>query len=664
MTVPRKGLLAAYLALAAPLAAGVFLGRGGAGGAEGAGWSWGFDHLGRVGLAWPVLLGALAVAALFEPVQRRTAEAFELAGDEMERRPLSVPLLLALFALAAFAAFPIATRIYGDSRYILDDYAPGNLAVHARRMLGLGLQARGAPSFVLHEMLARIAGLGIERAYQLVSVACGAVFVLAHARLAAMLPKTARWARIAILAIGLTDGANQLFFGHVENYTVPRLFACLFLIGVVRSLVDRAHAPRRGWTILWLALAIFFHTQQAVLLPVALLWLAPDLRPAGGSAGGSASEPARARRRLAAGIVIALPLAAAVAYAAAGSFCYDYIYSGGRPHPRQIFLPISTACVSPEQPWLRYTLFSGAHVADFLGSLWSINSPAILLVVAVLLPLALRERDDRPWVMLPAIVAAALHDFLLNSAIGYPFDWDLMCVLSPPLLYTAVLLLALHGAAPGARRMGAPLLVLGLATVTLFAVNASRERVHRRVEDMGVWLHRTYYGGSHYRLSSNLSTIADRARQAEERARVLRRLQPHAYREDREVAFLWERLAEMRISLGDPEGALAAYRAAFGTQPSVWGREKPLGYLEMQIGDAARGISLMRDYLAHAPEDGEAWLFLGDAYSYEGDAPAARAAWERFLALDPQAPEAPRVREGLRAPSPSVTPNRTPLPAP
>lgn len=158
-----------------------------------------------------------------------------------------------------------------------------------------------------------------------------------------------------------------------------------------------------------------------------------------------------------------------------------------------------------------------------------------------------------------------------------------------------------------------PLFLFGLTTITLFGVNASRTRVYQRVEDMGVWLHRSDYGGSHYRLSANMSTITDRAQQERERLRVLERLRPQTYQDDREVAFLWERLARMRIEREDYKSALDAYRAALTTEPSSWIRKKPVGYLETKVGDADKGIQLLTDYLRQAPGDAEAWLFMGDA---------------------------------------------------
>jgi hypothetical protein len=56
-----------------------------------------------------------------------------------------------------------------------------------------------------------------------------------------------------------------------------------------------------------------------------------------------------------------------------------------------------------------------------------------------------RENGRAVTAFLPAIVFALIHNFVLNSAIGFPFDWDLMCVVSPPLLYAAVFLIARSG---------------------------------------------------------------------------------------------------------------------------------------------------------------------------------------------------------------------------
>jgi hypothetical protein len=643
-------LVPVFCILAAPIVAGAFVSTG---------WSWGWDHLVRAVPVWRFTVLALAALVWIHPVRNFLERAADGAGARLTRDPLRLPLLLSLVGLVVFAACPIATRIYGDSRYILDDHSSASLGVSVKKMLSLGLQSRGAASFVLHDLLARATGLSYERCYMLVSILCGGLFLFAHARFAAKIPGISPSGRAVILWLGLTDGANQLFFGHVENYTVARLFACLFLMGIVRSLLDAGTPPRRLRTLLWLALAVFFHAQWLILVPTAVLWLGQGL-----ARGRPSLRPWVGGRAVAIGLATALA-ALAVVYVAVGSTCYDYIYSGGRPHPRQIFLPISTACIGA--PYLRYTLFSGSHLADWAGSLYSISSPAVLFSILMFLRRGVRRRIDAvetsstPWesgftVLLPAVVFGLLHNFVLNSAIGFPFDWDLMCLVSPPLLYAAVFLVGSSTKAsspapvapPSIRPIVPALFFLGLATLTLFGVNASPRRVYHRVEDMGVWLHRTYFGGSHYRLSSNLSTVADRELQARERARVLERLMPDVYPGDWEIGFLWERLALERIKLEDYDGAKEAYESALRVEPAKWSRMKPLGYLETEIGDSQRGIRLLKDYLAKAPADAEARLFLGDASGRAGDLDEARTSWSRFLELAPSDPEAARVREQLR----------------
>jgi tetratricopeptide (TPR) repeat protein len=627
-----------FLLLACPLVAGAFFSDG---------WSWGWDHLHRAGPLWTAFVLSAGAVLWIPAVSRKLDAAFRITGEVLERKP-HLAAVIAAFGLAAFAAFPIATRMYGDSKVIVDDHTPRHLALYLHRLLSFTVMQRGSAVFAFHDILSRLTGISFERAFMLVSVLCGGVFLLVMARLTARLPSVPGWVRATILWLAITDGANQMFFGHVEIYSLPRLVEVLFLAEVVRSLLlepQRVSAAARARTVGWFLLAVFLHLQAIVLLPTLILWgarLASGARPA--------LRPWAGRRLAGIGIAAAL-LGFSVVYGALGSFCYDYIYSGGNPHPRQIFIPVSTACVG--LPYLRYTMFSGAHLLDFFGGLWSTTSAAILLVLALLLPRA--WKDERLFVLLPSVMAALLHDFLLNTGIGYSFDWDLMSVVSPPLLFTAVFVLA-RESSPVPRRGLLPALVfLGLGTATIFGVNAGRERAFQRVEDMGIWLHKTWYGGSHFRLSANLSSITDPRRQIAARERVMTRLLPDAYPDDREVAFLWEKLASKWIEVGEYPRALENYRRALATEPSNWYRMKAVGYLESEVGSAAEGVRLLSDYVKRAPEDPEGWVFLGDAFARVDRTDLADGAWRRYLELDPGGSEAARVRGQLRgagAPSP------------
>ncbi len=638
-------VLVAVCLLGVPLVAGAF---------GTTGWSWGWDHLHRVPVAWPLALLALAAALCAAPWRARLLAMADAAGEGLERRPRLLPAIAAAAALATFLAFPIATRMYGDTLAILNHHGPGDLSLHLARVLEPGVATRGSAVALLHDVVERLSGLSYESCYRLVSALCGAAFVLLHMRLAATLPGLRGWSRATIAGLGLVDGANQLFFGHVENYAVPRLAATWFLVALVPRLLAPPAPPsaRRSLAYLPLVIAILLHWQWVVLLPTALLAFARDL---------GCRQP-RLRvwcgGRGALALVAGTVLAAAGAWVVTGAWCYDYLYSGGLPEPRQVLLPVSTGCLGV--PWLRYTLFSPAHLLDFAGSLWSLSSPAILLAIA-----ATWSRAWRPAVAhVPAVAAAAalLQAFCLNPSIGFPFDWDLMCVVSPALLYTAVALVAAAGrVSPTADVPGgvggvdgppawvAAALVLGLAGATVFAVNAGAGSAYARVEDMAVWLHRSYHGNSHYRLSGNLSTVTDAARQDAERVRVLERLRPQVFAGDREVGFLWEKLGRQRAERGDFAGALAAYREALAVEPANRARLKEAGWLETTAGDEVIGLAHLEAYLVQSPGDAEAWRHLGLVRARRGEDQAARAAWERFLRLAPGAPGAAEVRADLEA---------------
>jgi hypothetical protein len=69
----------------------------------------------------------------------------------------------------------------------------------------------------------------------LMSCLAGAIFVAALFSLASLLGRTT-YDRFFIFAFTLSMGAVQLFFGHVENYTLVTLFMLLFILAGVRYL--------------------------------------------------------------------------------------------------------------------------------------------------------------------------------------------------------------------------------------------------------------------------------------------------------------------------------------------------------------------------------------------------------------------------------------------
>jgi hypothetical protein len=579
-------------------------------------------------MAWLALL-ALALTRVTTSAWERAVVAI---GERLKPDARRLAIALGLAAATVCFAFPIATRAYGDSLVFLKYHGADTLSIYLGDLASLGIRFRGALVLALHEVLARLTHVDLASAYRLTGAACAGVFLFAHARFASGLPASPA-IRALVLWLGVVDGANALFFGHVETYAVPRLFACLFLMRMTSALLSPVPARVRAPDLILLGLALVCHMQTAVLVPSLVLWIL-------------AAESARWPRLRtlvtprAVGLALALGCAAiALVYVRIGAPVQNYVYSGGAPTPAQMFLPISLPAES--NPALRYSIFSPAHLADVVGSMWTISSAAAIFCCLALIR---RQRTDLGVLVLaPAVVLGLAHDGVVNPSIGFPFDWDLMCVASPPLLYLACFLLARTRVSSA--RLAPLMLVLGLPTLVLFGVNANPAAARHRVQDMALWLHHSYYAGTNYRLEASFEGV-DRTIAITEREQVFQRLIRNTWVGDHEVAMQGNNLGLLCHQKGMSQRALAVFRAVVQVEPA---NEylKPLGILECAHGDREAGIRLLREYLAAAPTDAVGLTALGHAYQAQHRPDLARACWERSLAVAPDAPGAPAVRQAL-----------------
>ena len=581
-------------------------------------WSWGWDHLSRTPTWWRALVCLLFVLAWISPTARGIGSASDRLGASLERSPRA--WALGLFAVGAllFAAFPLATQVYGDSLVILRYGASDRILDYLRTELARGVQLRGSLVNALHVLISLGTGLSLLHSYRLVEAIAGGLFLFVNTRLAARLPGPTPGVRALIVWLVLVDGANQLFFGHVETYALPRLFAAVFLVRLLLSLHDPEHHPPRPRDFVWLGIAILLHVQMAVFLPTAVFWWL-DSR-----------APRRLRPRLVLGSMAAGTFLFLLLYLACGAIRQDYLYSGGNPTLAQMFLPVSTG----DLPFRNYALFSRPHLLDMGGSLWALSSGAAIFCLLLLLP---GLRGDRGLMILaPSLYLALCHDFFLNPSIGYPFDWDLMCVISLPLLYIAIH--ALVRAGERVRPYAAALLPLGLATATLFGVNAAPGAARHRAQDLAVWLHRSYYGGTHYRLSASFAEAHDPAQELADREGTFRALCRTARPGDRQTALEGNNLGIALHAAGRDSEALATYRVVAELDTSEVMYKKALGHLETVAGDRARGLELLRDYLRRRPQDADAWSALAEAEAAAGEIGAAREARARASRLSMESP--------------------------
>jgi len=118
---------------------------------------------------------------------------------------------------------------------------------------------------------------------------------------------------------------------------------------------------------------------------------------------------------------------------------------------------------------------------------------------------------------------------------------------------------------------------------------------------------------------------------------------------------------DLQIQLGNvlmdtekfPE-AIAAYSKVLETQPENTDVRIDMGICYRRIHDPTRAVAEFRKALEYNPNHVNGNLNLGVVLYYDlGDGQGALQAWDKFLALAPNHPSAPTIREvvsGLRTP--------------
>ncbi|MBN1826911.1 MAG: hypothetical protein JW958_11650 [Candidatus Eisenbacteria bacterium] len=210
---------------------------------------------------------------------RRTGGGERPAGGR--RRTPPPPLVMTVVAAAAFLLFfhfRSRNLFHGDG-WLLTTFLernndpialrPGWGTIWIHRLVYRALLSLGAASAQLY-------------AFALLSSLAGAASVLLAARgaraVAADLPPEARRVGAAIGAsLLLTTGAMQLFFGHVENYSLVQVPLLAFLATGTETLFS---GRRPLLPLLCFAVAVFLHTASVLLLPAVLFLMAATLRPA------------------------------------------------------------------------------------------------------------------------------------------------------------------------------------------------------------------------------------------------------------------------------------------------------------------------------------------------------------------------------------------------
>ena len=292
-------------------------------------------------------------------------------------------------------------------------------------------------------------------AYAITSVAAGAVYIFAVLQLAWEVGHS-RGQRLLMAGLLLSLGTMQLFFGYVENYTLPAAALMLFLWLAARTLA--------GKTPLWVTAATLgfanaLHPSTLNLAPSLLVLTALSARRSG--------WPRSLLQTAAPLLLIGLGV---IAMMETGGHGLQTLLSSDRPGggDGRWLTPLWATTTR----WEHYTMFSWEHLLDIVNQqLLSapVSLAAVLLCLAAargqvqaLLDSAAPAHPGFGRFLAVAAGGSLLFILLWNPDYGGQRDWDLFSLSSLPLTALAGLLLGRSLSGERAR-LEAALALVGLS---------------------------------------------------------------------------------------------------------------------------------------------------------------------------------------------------------
>ncbi|MFZ2489086.1 MAG: hypothetical protein WAZ19_13320 [Anaerolineae bacterium] len=399
---------------------------------------------------WRWLLAALAGATLLPAVANRLADAITTRPGLPTRHRNALFAFIALLCLLPFSLWRIVHTRWGDAYILVNGISYPDPA------LRVGVSWRAPIDLWLHirlwEFGQRLWGwTDAWPAYRILSPLAGVLFVFVLLKLADSIGHT-RSEKLLIAGLIGTLGLMQIFFGYAENYSLAAAGVLLFLWLALETLAGR----RALWQpALALAVTHGLHPSTLVLAPALLYVLMVDAR--------RTSWPRALLQAALPMFIVGGGIWLLMTASGHGLGTLATTDSPGGGDGRWL-VPLRHTATR----WEHYTLFSAAHLLDWLNS-HLLSAPVTLGSLLILAAAAWRQR-------IPAAVSDAEIRFLFVATAGYWLftwiwnpdyggqrDWDLFSLAALP----GTLLLA--RALPRFLRARA---TLNQAAVMLIAVSA------------------------------------------------------------------------------------------------------------------------------------------------------------------------------------------------
>lgn len=226
---------------------------------------WGVHQLAFFDPVTRCILVAVAIVLALPPVSKRIITLIENYTARVKSAMVPVPLLIILVGAGGaliFYRFRIVTDMYGDSRTLLS-----SLSGRSYGIVDLFRPGENEPlSRLAHQMISRLAGMDLKTTFQIVSSVCGGFFLMAVCLFVKNPRMSVPGKMLAVLFL-VGSGTNQLFFGHIEDYTLVYLAIILFLMLGWNAFEGK---PGYGLMIILFIIGIRLHMEMILLLPAAL----------------------------------------------------------------------------------------------------------------------------------------------------------------------------------------------------------------------------------------------------------------------------------------------------------------------------------------------------------------------------------------------------------
>ena len=390
-------------------------------------WGVHFYHFFPAWIGWLVTLATLAI--LIPGVGEFLYERIEALAEKIKKPFVLLGqnktfLILSLFSLPIFWIFRTRLHLLGDGYFRITELPQGKL--HLQEWLD------GLVHLVVYRVMSKLIPTWTpELTYSTISILCGGIFIFLALKLSSLLGKTG-FGKVLIFFSLVSLGSIELFFGYVESYTILQVVLLTYILFAARYLLGKASILP---VLLAFVISIGLHISSLIFAPSFIYLLLESRRRIGGekaSSGlkdGTTPQGSAKRRRvrlrkespqvkptLTIGTSIALILSSVAII-----FWVHKVATSLEETGKGIFiLPL----MATED--FSYSMFSLAHVSEFMNQLLLISPLGISLIIFFLFfKIKFKKFEDRLanfliFVMLFALVYLFIFNFTLGSA-----DWDL-----------------------------------------------------------------------------------------------------------------------------------------------------------------------------------------------------------------------------------------------